>query len=244
MENTYSPEFKDFINRFEGKIPESEQGVFYVGGGNPAAHILFVGQEPSEDCVKYFSLHKWKKNIANNHFETWIRKRGDGGYYWKSAQCLWRNYQRLMECIRNAADYERCPGQIDFEKDVFVTDMCSLVGRRHNDVCRKEQYRQALAERKEWFFQDEFIRKQFYVVVLACGDCISGVELEKIFEVKFNQGPSKTEGSTKYWCHYSKDGRRLVIHTRNLSGGISGERLRTMGILIHEHLKSLGLSVQ
>ena len=50
------------------------------------------------------------------------------------------------------------------------------------------------------------------------------------------------ESRNRFWTHIDKkDPRKLVIHTRQFSNGISKDLIKEMASVIREHLRKLGL---
>lgn len=231
----YPPEFKQFISRCSEKSNGTiSAGNFYIGRGNPMSPILFVGQEPSG-------------NDGDSCLSDWI-KRSEGHFNGISlendlpAQHLWRNYQRLYECIVSGESNPH-PEHIDFETHVFTTEMSGLVNKQNAEARRMVGHSEQLQWRKDNFFTGEFF-KSFKVIVLACGNYLRNDgyngdwEINRIFDVTFDKnGEHHFSKSNKFYCHHSADGSRLVIHTRNLSSGVSNQMLMDMGRVIREHLE-------
>lgn len=199
--------------------------------------ILFVGQEPSGDdgCSR---LSFWKNKNEDNS-----SKSEKGGVKSLPAQHMWRNYQRLYECIKNDGSYNPHPEKIDFEEFVFTTEMSGLVSSTNFGARKLPGHAEQLQWRKDNFFTDDFF-KSFKVIVLACGNYLrndgydGAWEINKIFDVTFDKnGEHHFSKSNNFYCHHSADGSRLVIHTRNLSSGVSRDMLVDMGKVIREHIE-------
>lgn len=236
----YPPKFKQFLERCSDKCNSATRAEdIYIGWGNPASPVLFVGQEPSGtdagSLLSDWSHRNEPKNpkiVEDVHFP---------------AQHMWRNYQRLYECIKGCS-YNPHPERIDFDRYVFTTEMSGMVSSTNAGARKLPGHAEHLQWRKENFFTDEFF-KSFPVVVLACGnylrnDGYNGIwEINCIFDVTFDKdnGQHYTSPGNCFWTHHSADGSRLVIHTRNLSSGVNRNMLIEMGCVIHEHLERLGL---
>ena len=148
----------------------------------------------------------------------------------KHPQHMWRNYQRLYECIKHDGEPNKRPSQLDFEQGVFTTEMSQLASRRT-----------ALAQKKAGFSNEVECRKillknpyfdKFDVIVLACGHYISLQEIEEIFHVKDNKKLIHY-GKVNWFSVYSSK-YRIVIHTRNLSSGVSTLMLKEIGKTIRD----------
>lgn len=238
---TCSPEFKQFLDRCSDKSNAAVLAEdLYIGRGNTASPVLFVGQEPSgEDGISRLSFWRHKserKNSDKNNAES------------LPAQHMWRNYQRLYECIKNSGSYNPHPEKIDFEEYIFTTEMSGMVSTRNVAARKLPGHAEQLQWRKDYFFTDEFF-KSFPVIVLACGNYLRNDgykdkwEINRIFDVSFDDDGGLHEflPCNNFYCHHSSDGTRLVIHTRNLSSGVNGKMLVEMGRVIRKHLEYLGL---
>ena len=65
----------------------------------------------------------------------------------------------------------------------------------------------------------------------------------KVSEVEeFCKEYGSKESKNRFWTHIDKkDPRKLVIHTRQFSNGISKDLIKEMASVIREHLRKLGL---
>ncbi len=196
--------------------------------------ILFVGQEPSgndgDSC-----LSSWTQRVEGIFDGISLKNV-------LSAQHIWRNYQRLYESIRYGT-YNPHPESIDFETHIFTTEMSGLVNKQTSEARKMAGHAEQLQWRKDNFFTDEFF-KSFNVIGLACGNYLRNDgyngdwEINRIFDVTYDpNGKHHYSNSNNFYCHHSSDGLRLVIHTRNLSSGVSGEMLLEMGKVIRKHLE-------
>ncbi len=94
-----------------------------------------------------------------------------------------------------------------------------------------------------------FTHVYFYMnVILACSYYIHNTEgdwqINNTFGVTFDEPDGKRIiGGMKYYIHHSKDRKRLVIHTRQLSQ-YSNELLRSMANTIRKHFKEIGESYE
>lgn len=132
-------------------------------------------------------------------------------------------------------------GLFDFEKYAFTTELSSIPRKKSN----YSEAKQFIQDRLRFFEASEFI-KSFPVVILACGGYIKNDdkvrEIDNTFHVEFSQEYGKKESKNRFWTHVDKnDPRRLVIHTRQLSNGVSCEMIDEMAKIIRDHLSKLGL---
>ena len=96
------------------------------------------------------------------------------------------------------------------------------------------------------FFEKSKFIQDFPVIILACGGYIKNDdkvrEIDNTFHVEFSQEYGKKESKNRFWTHIDKkDPRKLVIHTRQFSNGISKDLIKEMASVIREHLSKLGL---
>ena len=234
----YPPKFKQFLDCCSDKCNGSDLADnLYIGRGNTASPVLFVGKEPSgEDGFSRLSFWRHGSELKKQENNEPL-----------PAQHMWRNYQRLFECVKDG-HYNPHPEKIDFEEYIFTSEMSGMVSTTTNIARKLPGFVEQLQWRKDNFFTDEFF-KSFPVVVLACGDYLrndghKGLwEINRIFDVTFDKDNGLHEflPCSNFYCHHSSDGSRLVIHTRNLSSGVNGKMLIEMDRVIHEHLEQLGL---
>lgn len=95
------------------------------------------------------------------------------------------------------------------------------------------------------FEKSKFIQ-DFSVIILACGGYIKNDdkvrEIDNTFHVEFCKEYGSKESKNRFWTHIDKkDPRKLVIHTRQFSNGISKDLIKEMASVIREHLRKLGL---
>jgi hypothetical protein len=85
------------------------------------------------------------------------------------------------------------------------------------------QIKSGIPSRKQFFKENQFFQ-DFPVVILACSNYITGVEIEDVFNVNFDRQCGS--GKQLFWTHYNSDKTKLVIHTRQLSTNVSDELLK------------------
>ena len=59
-----------------------------------------------------------------------------------------------------------------------------------------------------------------------------------VIDVGTRGGAHEVGPQNAFWVHHSADGKRMVIHTRQLSGAVSDKLLEEMGNVIRQHINS------
>lgn len=216
----------------------------YIGSGNPNSQILIVGKEVATDIEE--GIHKELEQINletfNNNCTSWIQnikslvmptdipnwsfdsKENNPIHAFKGVEIkkeghTWRKYQKLNNFIFE----KETQNVINFQDDFFITEMSILPSKTTAKAQKKADFLEKLSLRKETFFRSEFIQ-DFSVVILACGNYISGPEICNIFNVHFTE--EKGTARQKFWIHSNAHKTKLVVHTRQLSADVSDELLR------------------
>ena len=211
----------------------------YIGYGNPNADICFVGKEATGMLPLQCGLGSatyWMTSLPM--FFDRIKTDNPNDSIWKEGH-TWNKYQKLYDVIfpENAAK----PGTMNFEQHVFVTEMSAMPAATTAEGKGTSGFEGQLALRKQKFFAHPYF-KDFKVIVLACSDYIVNFgdrrEIDSLFEVTFdiNGGAHEVGPQNAFWVHHSADGKRMVIHTRQLSGAVSDKLLEEMGAVIRQHL--------
>ena len=211
----------------------------YIGYGNPNADICFVGKEATGMLPLQCGLGSatyWMTSLPM--FFDRIKTDNPNDSIWKEGH-TWNKYQKLYDAIfpENAAK----PGTMNFEQHVFVTEMSATPAATTAEGKGTLGFEGQLALRKQKFFTHPYF-KDFKVIVLACSDYIVNFgdrrEIDSLFEVTFdiNGGAHEVGPQNAFWVHHSADGKRMVIHTRQLSGAVSDKLLEEMGAVIRQHL--------
>jgi hypothetical protein len=211
----------------------------YVGYGNPNADICFVGKEATGMLPLQCGLgstNYWMTSLPM--FFDRIKTDNPSDPLWKEGH-TWNKYQKLYDAIfpENAAKH----GTMNFEQHVFVTEMSAMPATTTIEGKNALGCEEQLALRKQIFFAHPYF-KDFKVIVLACSDYIVNYgdrrEIDSLFDVTFdiNGGAHEIGPQNAFWVHHSADGKRMVIHTRQLSGAVSDRLLEEMGTVIRQHL--------
>jgi hypothetical protein len=159
----YSNEFKDIV---EFSV---NNGINYIGKGNPNAEILIIGKELALDQNDTIAINKtseqnaldWKINIENPNYEIedWnenftlfnplIPYKGMGFNPKKPAE-TWRKYQSLHDNIFNKKSKT-----YNFYENIFITELNANPSKFSN-LQEKEKRRLSIDERKNNFFNSDF----------------------------------------------------------------------------------------
>ena len=213
----------------------------YIGYGNPNADICFVGKEATGMLPLQCGLgstNYWMTSLPM--FFDRIKTDNPNDSIWKEGH-TWNKYQKLYDAIfpENAAK----SGTMNFEQHVFITEMSAMPATTTNEGKNASGFEEQLAQRKQKFFAHPYF-KDFKVIVLACSDYIVNYgdqrEIDSLFDVTFdiNGGAHEVGPQNAFWVHHSADGKRMVIHTRQLSGAVSDKLLEGMGNVIRQHINS------
>ena len=205
-----------------------------VGMGNPYARILIVGQESAEMDIRRniedVSTCLNKGDFHNLYYQPRFYENRIGNNGKRILNRTWNAYQKLIDYIR--PEEKRCkdPEHTDFCMDAFTTELNNTVSPHRAPDWKP---------RIETFKESDFI-KGFSVVVLACCRYINEDQIRDTFNVTkdFSSERHTKLYSRSMWfdVYHSVDGKRLVIHTRQLSQ-YSDELLRGMADVIRGHFE-------
>ncbi|PJB57394.1 MAG: hypothetical protein CO098_11690 [Bacteroidetes bacterium CG_4_9_14_3_um_filter_41_19] len=207
----------------------------------------------------------WKKNIEEKkdprQISNWIFERdlklenvdnnplfAFKGTIKKNTSDTWKKYQKLHDIIYHGEIDENNKLELDFQKDFFISEMSNYPSPKTRSAQQIENFKVNLEKRKYSFFKSNFIQ-QFPIVILACSNYIwnkdNEMQINEIFNVQFDSGKRFSRGeyifskNNKFWVHYSSDGKKLVIHTRQLSMNVKNSMLMELGKQIKMHLAKL-----
>ncbi|MCC8089626.1 MAG: hypothetical protein LIO79_10295 [Rikenellaceae bacterium] len=111
---------------------------------------------------------------------------------------------------------------INFHENIFITELNQIPSAFswHQD---KELRAEGVARRAKMFSSLEFFR-HFPVIILACGHYPKMLELsiEEIFDVEWDK-ETRGEKQQFYNLHYSKDRKRILVHTRQMSMAVTNK---------------------
>lgn len=224
----------------------------YLGTGNPNSKILVVGKEVATDVEEGLdkkletqnlvsfnnNCNDWKKNIneqiSQENIPNWNGDENNPLYAFKGVKIkkeghTWRKYQKLNNWVFD----KKNNNEINFQEDFFITEMSVLPSKTTSKAQKMSNFKDELKKRKESFLSSDFIQ-DFPIVILACGNYISGEEITKIFKVNFIE--EKGNVRQKFWTHWNDEKTKLVIHTRQLSANVSNELLLGIASEIKKNL--------
>lgn len=203
---------------FEAFINECKKRGEICGQGNPNADILIIGKE-HYNKVPITDQEKIKECLQKNYDLCRNKKDRDASRK-KDKNPTWSNYQKLIEAIDTSQRHD--PNVRDFEKMAFTTELNTAF---RPEAILDDKTRENIRLRLDFFKQSGFIRS-FNIVVLACGNFItndkeSGFQINETFGVEYdlNGGEHKKGYKAGHWfyTHHGDGGKKLVIHTRQLS---------------------------
>ena len=215
---------------FEEFINECEKNNQICGQGNPNADILIIGKESTD--TREDALYRNIERCRNKMERDALRPIDPNNKTWANYQNLFDNiYCRKSEFI----------DKWDFEKFAFTTELSSIP-RKNSKYSEAKPF---IQDRLRCFEKSKFIQ-DFSVIILACGGYIKNDdkvrEIDNTFHVEFCKEYGSKESKNRFWTHIDKkDPRKLVIHTRQFSNGISKDLIKEMASVIREHLRKLGL---
>lgn len=222
---------------FEKFLEKCKNRNEWCGQGNPNAHILIIGKESyNKDLITNPIILQEK---LQRQYE--LCKGGDFGNAKRDDKNpTWSNYQMLIEKVYGP-QIEFNPELFDFEKYAFTTELSSIPRKNSN----YSEAKSSIQNRLRFFKESKFI-KSFPVIILACGGYIRNDEkvreIDDTFHVEFYQVYGSKQSKNRFWTHIDKnDPRKLVIHTRQFSNGISNDLIKEMAAVIRNHLIMHGL---
>lgn len=214
----------------------------FFGEGTPTARILIIGKEcgwndydmPNSDTKENIELQA--KNSTKHNLNCW--QNGDSHLKQLKTDALakwpnsptWRNYQTLVQNIigKEIAKY-------DFLDHSFITELSQICLPNSNHLKNNELTIQSVKKRKLLFKQDFF--QKFPIVIMACGHYPKSFDfdIEDVFDVKWVRETTVLSKGNYYNVHYGKD--KILIHTRQVSLGVSNQLLSEVAELCKEYYK-------
>lgn len=253
---------KRLIKESQKITDNSELEKYYIGTGNLNSNILIIGKEASINLNTETGLSQYQREIINNttdwardfdkkqtEIENWNGENYSPLYPYKNQsfkisnydKCIakndftnhnngtsrtWYNYQKIHNLI-NKEDSK----VINFHENFFLTELNSCPSRETRNANTK-----SLEFRKE-YLMSEFFQKFPIVIIAGLGYLNTKEnenEIKKIFNVE-DAEDAKVGSLHKIWIHYSKDRRKIVINTRQLSSYISNDLLKAISTIINTH---------
>ena len=202
----------------------------FCGQGEKNSDILIVGKESTSE------------SIESNYIQS-KKEWGCGVIRDDKRIKTWSNYQSLIDYIYDGIKPHKPEGKLDFEKYAYTTELSS-VPRKQSDYSNA---RSSIQDSLCFFKESKFIQS-FPVIILACSNYIRNNEkcreIDNTFHVEFCRDYGSKESRNLFWTHIDKDDpRKLVIHTRQFSNGISNALIKEMAGVIRTHLEKLDNSL-
>jgi hypothetical protein len=250
------PKLEKLISDLDEKKSDDEL-LKYIGTGNPNADILIIGKESSvedENSEQFIfelkgNFKDWQRKRNYNqddvlNFNTWddydpilpykgqkynIDNGSNGG-----TSRTWYTYQKLINYIFDKPDNK----DIDFHKDVFITEVNSTPSRKTVDADIS-----SIDFRKDLILKSDFFQSFPIVIISGVGYfkiTTNSNEIEEIFSVKYLEKKfAEGKESQPYWIHSNKDNQpsKLLINTYQLSIGISDDLLQEIANMIKKEIK-------
>jgi len=180
-------------------------------------HILSTNGVANYDGERPISHENPLYAYGNQFNKRDIRK--EGKPYNGGTSSTYLNYEKLYEQLFLQGEKLE---KINFQKEFFITEFSDYPTKKSYkseeiEVLRK----QSIEERKPFFAMPFF--KDFRIVIVAANDYPSRyhINLEQTFDVVFQK--EIKVGRDRYFLHFSKDNKRILIHTRQLSNSFSKE---------------------
>ena len=227
--------------QFETFLAECKIKKQWCGLGNPLANILIVGQEPYGDEPKTDREYSdyLEDNYANCRFNHCFCDRDNND--------TWDHYQELIEYIykEEFSKPYHDKTKYDFIEFAYTTELSSWPRRKSY----YPQAKQHIQKRFPLLKESDYING-FPVIILACGGYIhnngggENRQIDNVFKVEYDgdeKGKNYYTSMNWFYTHHGDGGRKLVIHTRQLSQNVKQELIPDMSIVIRDHLRKCGL---
>lgn len=130
------------------------------------------------------------------------------------------HYQKIYQNVFLKGEKQE---RIGFQKEFFLTEMNDLPSEKSFNFKRINELRKNFIKQREELFKLPFF-KLFPVVIIASGHYARDHEfdIEKIFDVQYVGSPVIVD-TNWYNLHFSKDKKRMVLHTRQLSTSVGNQ---------------------
>lgn len=195
----------------------------------------------------------WNKNFENNFepewnpnqefycdntnaFTAWWNQRNIQDD--KKGNCGTSNtylyYQKLYQNVFLDGQKEE---RINFQKEFFNTELNDLPAKKDFNLPQLNKLKKKFIVKRQELFNLPFF-KTFPVIIIASGHYPKkyNFDIEKIFEVTWDK-KTKVIGKSWYNLHYSDDGKRILIHTRQLSTSVSKDLMEALSKEVNFFLK-------
>jgi hypothetical protein len=180
-------------------------------------HILSTGEVPNYDGERPISDENPLYAYGNQFNKKDIRK--EGKPYNGGTSDTYTKYEKLYEQLFLQGEKLK---KINFQKEFFITELSDYPTKESYNDKEIEALRQQSIEERKCLFALPFF-KDFPIVIVAAGDYPSRyqIDLEQTFDVVY-KGEIEVR-KDRYFLHFSKDNKRILIHSRQLSNSVSDE---------------------
>lgn len=235
--------YQKSLEFYESNSRESVPNPYYIGFGNPNSKILVIGQELAFDSNDLEKLKResienpsqWKRKITGKfkkEQEGFDPEMPYGDFISdknKRGNTTWSVYEKLNNLIGKNF---RVVEDGNFKYNFFFTDLNSIPSRYSKGLSEKTKKDRMQFLKTNGFFQ------HFKIVILALGRYLDRNDIIEIFKVSSKEEKSKLEGKgKKLITYFDESNKKLIIHTRQLSGSVSGELLKQIGHEIENNIK-------
>ena len=182
-------------------------------------HILSSREVPNYDGERPISDENPLYAYGNQYNKRDNLNNKKGNPYNGGTSDTYTKYEKLYEQLFLQGEKLK---KINFQKEFFITELSDYPTKEsYNDKEVEALRQQSIEERKPLFALPFF--KDFPIVIVAAGDYPSRyqIDLEKTFDVVY-KGEIEVR-KDRYFLHFSKDNKRILIHTRQLSNSVSDE---------------------
>ena len=189
-------------------------------------HILSSGEVPNYDRERPISDENPLYAYGNQYNKRDNLNNKKGNPYNGGTSDTYTKYEKLYEQLFLQGEKLE---KINFQKEFFITELSDYPTKEsYNDKEIEVLRQQSIEERKPLFTLPFF--KDFPIVIVAAGHYPKRYkfDMQQIFDVQWEGKPIKI--GEKYWynLHFSKDNKRILIHTRQLSNRVSNELITTI----------------
>lgn len=239
-----------YTEKFKQVVQYCKENNLFVGYGNPNGKVLVIGkeaahigkEETTENLEKkkeelfQTNVSQWEHILSTNELPNYDGERpishnplyAYGNQYnsWDKSKKggtsrTYLNYEKLYEQLFLQGEKL---DKINFQKEFFITELSDYPTKEsYKDKEIEDLRKQSIEERKPLFALPFF--KEFPIVIVAAGHYPKRYkfDMQQIFDVQWEGKPIKV--GEKYWynLHFSKDNKRILIHTRQLSNRVSNE---------------------
>lgn len=128
---------------------------------------------------------------------------------------------------------------INFQKEFFISELNDLLAEQDFNFKRLKKLKQDFISKRENLFKLSFFRS-FPVVIIASGHYSKDFDfdIQDVFDIEY-VGKTTEIGNSWYNLHYSGDGKRMLIHTRQLSTSVSTDLIEALSNEIKNFIKDL-----